>query len=349
MKVSEFSGTREEWTKFLEQNRGGILASWEWAESKRSQGWKIRRFQVADGPDVRLLAPVLQKPLPAGFCFFYSPESPIVSKGDWNDRANQKAFETLNRFLNSDSKKEKAIFYKIDPHQSEEEFPLGWLTGLGFRDAVEDVQAPHVVHVDLTATEDEIMARMKQSGRRHIRQAAKRGVSVRVGTTVEDLETFYSLHQKMAHRQGVTYRQKQYFEAIHKHFMEDTDRACFVIGSVDGTPLAATLVTFMGDESIYLYGGTDVNEGNTYAMYLVQWKGMQEAKRRGCAFYNMTGIAPTEDPNDMWAGMRQFKLKFGGDIVHLVGARDYPFKPVKYQVFSQADRVRRKLAKRSGL
>ncbi len=349
MKVSEFSGTKEDWTDFLVHNRGGLLASWEWAQLKESHGWKIRRLQVADGRTIRLVAPVLQKPLPAGYCFFYSPESPIVQGGDWHDRKNQQAFEALHEFLKKDAGPEKALLYKIDPHQAAEEFPMSWLAKLGFRDAIEDVQAPVVVHVDLKGSEEEILAGMKQSGRRHVRQAEKRGVTVTHGHTPKDLAVFYALHETTAKRQNITYRTKEYFEEIRRFIMEEGGKGTFFTGWVDGHAVASILVTFLGEESIYLYGGNDVADHNVYASYLVQWEAMREAKRRGCTFYNMTGISQTEDPNDAWAGLRQFKLKFSSNIVSLVAARDYPYKPVRYQLFQQADRVRRKLAKRSGL
>lgn len=348
MNVSEFTGTEPEWTAFLQANRGGILASWEWTDFKVSHGWQARRLQVTDGDAVRLLAPVLQKPLPGGYCFLYSPESPIVLGGDWNDRKNQQAFTALNEHLRRHSSA-KALFYKIDPHQSVEEFPLPWLTKLGFRDSVEDVQAPVVAHVNLEFSEDEILARMKQSGRRHVRQAEKKGVTVQMGTSAADLDTFYSLHESTAARQGITYRQKPYFADMRERFMVHTDKAAFFTGSFEGKPVSSILVTWLGDEAIYLYGGADLADSSTYASYLVQWTAMQESKRRGAKFYNMTGISQTDDPDDAWAGLRQFKLKFGADVVRLIGAHDFVYKPLRYHAFTQADRVRRKLAKRSGL
>lgn len=349
MHVEEFSGNRDDWTNYLQANGGGILASWEWGDFKRGHGWKVRRFQVRDGKSVRLVASVLQKPLPAGFCFFYCPVSPIVAGGNWKDTKNQQAFEALAKFLRSDAKPERALFLKIDPHVAVEDFPLDWLGSLGFKDSVEDVQAPYVVHVDLKPSAEEIFAGMKQKGRYNIRGAEKNGVEVRVGTSADDLDVFYKLHEVTAGRQGITYRAKEYFAEMRQRLMVDAEHATFISGWHENQPVSSIIVTFMGNESIYLYGGNSLGERNTYASYLVQWHGMQLAKERGCTFYNMTGVAPTDDPDDAWAGMRQFKLKFGGEVVSLIGARDQVYKPIHYTAFTQADRVRRKLAKRSGL
>lgn len=325
------------------------MASWEWGDFKARHGWKQTRLQVRDEDTLRLVSTILEKQLPLGYAFYYSFESPIVLGGDWHDPKNQQAFEALHAFLKQKARREKVLLYKMDPHQSEEEFPLDWLSGLGFRDAIEDMQAPVVAHVDLTPAAEDILANMKQSGRRHIRQAGKAGVTVSMGHEPADVDNFYRLHEATAKRQGITYRQKRYFEEMREDAMVSSDRGTFFTGWVDGHAISSILVTFLGDESIYLYGGNDVADRNVYASYLVQWTAMQEAKKRGCRFYNMTGIAPTEDPNDAWAGLRQFKMKFGPQVVRLVAARDYPYLPLRYELFQQADRVRRKLAKRSGL
>lgn len=350
MNVSEFAGKEEDWTKFLTENRGGFLASWEWAAFKSRHGWNTFRLQVTDGETTRLLTAVLEKRLPMGYSFYYSFESPIVRKGDWHDAKNQQAFETLCEYLRKRAKSRKVLFYKVDPHQSEAEFPLDWLTRLGFKDAVEDIQAPVVAHVDLKPDLEGILARMKQRGRRNIRKAEKKGVTVTSGQAAEDLDNFYRLHEATAMRQGITYRDKRYFAEMREDAMVNSDKATFFTGWCGGKAVSSILVTFLGDESIYLYGGADLSEDrDTYASYLVQWTAMQEAKKRGCTFYNMTGISQSDDPDDAWYGLRQFKLAFGAEVVRLVGARDYPYKPLLYNLFSQADRVRRKLAKRSGL
>lgn len=349
MKVEEFSGPPAEWTEFLETNQGGILQTAEWAAFRLSLGWQARQLAVRDGDDLRLTAMVLQKPLPGGYCFFYCPEGPIVKDGDWQETTNQAAFTLLQEWLAAAAKRERALFFKIDPHLPLERFPVDWLTTQGFRDSPEDIQAAVVAEVDLQPPEAEILAKMKQKGRYNIRYAERKGVSARLGATDADLDAFYALHESTAKRQGFTFRTKEYFATFQKHFMVDANHAAFGVAEHDGQPVAAILVTFLGDEAIYLYGGSAPQDRNVYASYLVQWQAMQEAKRRGCKFYNMTGVSAKDDPQDPWHGLRQFKLKFGAEVVSLVGARDFVYKKTPYFLFTNADRVRRRIAKRAGL
>lgn len=60
----------------------------------------------------------------------------------------------------------------------------------------------NTIVLDLSATEDEILARMKLKTRYNIRLALKHGVEVRsVGK--EGLEVWYSLYQETAFRNGL--------------------------------------------------------------------------------------------------------------------------------------------------
>lgn len=350
METKAFSGTREQWDRFAAANGGGILQSHEWGafRSEPELRWGVQYLRVLDGRVVRLQALVLEKPLPGGASFFYCPEGPVVKNGDWADRQNQRAFETLAKYLQREAAGRRVLFLKIDPHVAAEGFPVGWLTKRGFADSPEDIQAPVVAHVDLSGSEDDILARMKQKGRYNVRYAVKKGVTCRVGADEADLAIFYDLLEQTSKRQGISYRSLRYFELFRKNFMVESDLARFIIAEYQGNPVAAILVTFFGDEAIYLYGGSGPDDRNVFGSYLVQWVGMQEAKRRGCTFYNMTGVAATDDPNDAWAGLRQFKLKFGAEVVQLLGARDYLYKPGLYRAFTTADRLRRGVAKLLG-
>jgi len=348
MRVEELKNGKAAWTRFLKANGGGILQSYEWGDFRNTLGWTARHIVVRDGTSIRLAAMTLEKPLPFGHHFFYIPEGPVVKGGDWHDKANQQAFIKLHEFLQKLGKREKALFLKIDPHILEQDFPTDWLSQIGFSDSPEDIQAAVVTEVDLTPKADDILAGMKQKGRYNVRYAARKGVKVRESTSAADLDEFYRLLESTAQRQGISYRDKAYFESFRKHFMEGSDYAAFFIAEAGGEPVAAILVTFFGDEAIYLYGGSSPKDRNIQASYLVQWEAMKAAKRRGAKRYNMTGIAATNDPNEAWAGLRQFKLKFGGQEVFLIGARDFRYEPLRYFLFTQADRVRRLIAKRSG-
>ena len=348
MHVDELKGAKQVWNTFARENGGGILQSYEWGQFRAELDWKIQYLAVRNGDQLQAVALVMRKRLPAGYTFYYCPEGPVVKGGDWQDGDNQAAVTALTEYLAEQSRHDKAMFLKIDPHLPAQDFPVDWLCSLGYKDSPEDIQAAVVTHVDLTPDEEKIFQGMKQKGRYNIRKAVKNGVSVRKSRSAAALNVFYELHAETAERQGITHREKWYFELMRKHLMQSSNHAEFFIAEQNKQPIAAILVTYFGDEAIYLYGGSTMADRNIYASYLVQWAGMEAAKQRGAKYYNMTGIAASDDPADPWAGLRQFKLKFGGPEIRLLGAYDKVFKPIEYLAFTNAERVRRKLAKRSG-
>lgn len=348
MQVEPFVGTQKEWNAWTAANAGGIMQSFEWGEFRGEFGWNPQRLVVRDSGEIVLAASVLEKPLPSGYCFFYTPEGPVLKDGDWKSAANKTAFELLGDYLKTQAKNCKALFLKIDPHVETEQFDVKWLQGQGFRDSPEDIQPAFVTHVDLQPSEEDILASMKQKGRYNIRYAQKKDVTVRRGQTEADLKTFYDLLKQTAERQGITYRDEEYFVKFREHFMVAQDQAEFFFAEYAGKPIATTLVTYFGDESVYLYGGSSEEDRNVFGSYLIQWEGMKAAKARGCTYYNMTGVAHDDDPNNRWAGLRQFKLKFGGPVIELVGAWDYVYQPLTYKAFTFADKARRGLAKVRG-
>ena len=348
MQVEELRGAKQVWNQFARENGGGILQSYEWGQFRAELDWKIQYLVVRDGSQIQALALVMRKRLPAGYTFYYCPEGPVVRGANWHDPGNQEAIATVTEYLHQSARRDRAMFLKIDPHLPVSGFPVDWLCSLGYKDSPEDIQAAVVTHVDLTPSGEDIFANMKQKGRYNIRKAVKNEVTVRKSQGAAALNVFYELHAETASRQGITHREKWYFELMRKHLMQSSDQAEFFVAEQKGAPIAAILVTYFGDEAIYLYGGSTQADRNIYASYLVQWAGMEEAKKRGAKFYNMTGIAATDNPDDPWAGLRQFKLKFGGPEIQLLGAYDRIFKPVEYLAFTNAERIRRKLAKRSG-
>ena len=61
------------------------------------------------------------------------------------------------------------------------------------------------------------------------------------------------------------------------------------------------------------------------------WEVMKEAKRQGCKYYDLFGIAPNEDEKHPWAGVTRFKRQFGGLDFASLGSWDLVISPMKYK------------------
>src|SRR5438132_1179539 len=66
----------------------------------------------------------------------------------------------------------------------------GWLG-----QAVEAIQPLRSIVIDLEASEEELLARMKEKWRYNVRLAARKGVKIREAETLEDVRAWYRLLQ----------------------------------------------------------------------------------------------------------------------------------------------------------
>ena len=102
-----------------------------------------------------------------------------------------------------------------------------------------------------------------------------------------------------------------------------------------GTALAVALVNFYRDATsqeggiaTYLHGGSSRERRGVMAPYLLQWRIMQEARRRGCNLYDLWGIDEKK-----WPGLTRFKKGFGGNAVRVGASVDIVCRPLLYKVY----------------
>jgi lipid II:glycine glycyltransferase (peptidoglycan interpeptide bridge formation enzyme) len=79
------------------------------------------------------------------------------------------------------------------------------------------------------------------------------------------------------------------------------------------------------------------------APYLLQWQAVLDAKNAGCKYYDFLGIAPENTPDHPWAGVTDFKLKFGGMRVNHVPAQEIIYRPFWYLLMKFAKWLRNKM------
>lgn len=340
MKVEELHD-RAAWAEFTKANDGGLLQSFELGELHTEVERRCLFLVVREEGVIRLTAMVLRKPIALGYTYYYCPEGPVVKDGNWNDARNKLALAALNRHLRKRSFSDRAVYLKIEPHIPTAKETLQAFTELRFRPSKVSLQAEHVAHVDITRSETAIWDSFKKDARYSIRYAERQGVEIIRGRGPREMAMFAKLYHQTASDKSFSHRDKSYLETFRQHLMEDTDVAEVYVALCEGKPIAASIITYYGDEAVYLYAGSNKRNQTLYGTYLIQWEAIKEAKRRGCRRYNMTGVAASSDSNDPWAGLRRFKLKFGSTVVHLVGAQDYAYKPVLYRILSLGSAARK--------
>ncbi len=340
--INEPSATA--WQQTIEQlPLSHALQSWVWGDFKSRWGWSAQRLTLATpGNNERIVAAaqVLKRQIPRlSGSILYVPKGPLFESSDSSLRLR------LLPALENLAKREKAIFIKIDPEivrywgaEKEKESAVGAkfvqeLQKRGWRFSAEQIQFRNTVELDLTKSEEELLAAMKSKTRYNIRLAGRKGITVRHGTA-QDFPAIATMYAETAERDGFTIRPIDYYLDAWNSFY-DAEMALPLIAEFEGTALAAVILVRHGNRAIYMYGASTNRERKRMPNHLLQWEAIRWAKSIGCKIYDFWG-APDEfvEKDPLW-GVWRFKEGFHGEVVWHIGAWDYPAKPFWYWAYTQ--------------
>lgn len=349
---------------------GNLLQSAYWGRLKSEFGQNPLGF-VLSGEDGDYPLLVLVRSLPGGYSLAYVPHGPDVpelsvsSTGGgagpgWSSAAP--LLEALAAELTPYLPK-RCGFLRFDP-PGPCGTPAQETRGLLLK-AVEDIQPPSTVIVDISADPDTLLARMKSKTRYNIRLASKKGVTVEISPpdshgVPEDFSRWYELYRETAERDKIAVHSGEYYRLQFRIAAElggagteksaegegTAPRLALVLAYHEGELLAGNIVSAFGTRGTYLYGASSNRKRNLMPTYALQWAGMEWARERGCVDYDLFGIPPAENPDHPMHGLYRFKTGFGGSIIHRPGSWDYPLKRRIYSLFRRAEAARKYYYKR---
>ncbi len=323
--------TRVEWDGWLRDSPGGghVLQSYEWGEFKRTSGWKpVRLVLERDGTVVGLAQ------------FLAYDTGPFVpgalwycTKGPWLPWDDEEAVRAFFEGVREVARREGAHTVKIEPEVLEErQDAKALLEGIGFRKARYDLNLKTTLVVDLSLSEEELLARMKAKTRYNVRLAARKGVEVVEPEFEEGWETFYEWMEATSERKEdyVLRRSRDYLYDVMRS-MDDAGQGRLFFAEHEGTPLAGMYVFTFGEKYWYMYGASSDEKRNLKPNYVLQWEVMRWAKERGLTHYDMVGVPKSEQLNEsssLW-NVYKFKEGFGGEISDSPGCYDLPVERLR--------------------
>lgn len=251
-------------------------------------------------------------------------------------------------------KKNNCIFVKLDVPHAPDNFQL---STINFQlKKGKPVFAQSTILMDLTKSDDELLAAMHEKTRYNIGLAQRKGVKVQIFENLEQagakaaLENFLSLQKQTAQRQKFFLHPDDYyrkcFETLSSHQMAYLLEAKLsTINSQLSTSTAASWMLFRyGGILYYPYGESNYEFRSYMASNLLLWEAVQLGKKLGCKVFDLWGAA--DDPNDEtnpWHGFTRFKLSFGGLHVKLAPTYDLVINKKIYNLFNLIDKLRWKL------
>ncbi len=339
MQEQPYSEEDAEWDAFVAQHpNGSLLQTTNWARLKNRFGWQSQRIWLRR--DGRLVAGAQMMVRSAALGLMrvaYIPHGPLV---DWHD---EEQLSVLLNQIDHAAYEERAGLLKMEPllwrmSMSQET----WQAICQREECLPDmdtIQPPRTVIVDLSASEEEILARMKQKTRYNIRLSAKKGITVRRGTAA-DLPAFNQLMHVTGQRNTFGVHEPRYYQEAFELFSPDDVALWFA--DYEGKPLAAVMVFVNGPRAAYLYGASSSEERQRMPAYAVQWAAMRWARERGCRSYDLWGVpdypedeleAQFDGRDDGLWGVYRFKRGFGGNVQRTVGTADRVYNKMVYRLY----------------
>ncbi|MFN8464232.1 MAG: peptidoglycan bridge formation glycyltransferase FemA/FemB family protein [Caldilineaceae bacterium] len=335
--------TAEEWRTVLDSLPDPhVLQSWEWGDVKGQTGWYARRYLLTGDAGTAAFQLLWRQPV-AGvpLRMAYVPKGPLLEWGnlDLLDSALE-AIEHEARLL-------KCIYVKIDPDVRDDTTPghllLHALARRGWQYSADQIQFKNTAYSNLAASEEALLAQMKQKWRYNVRLAEKRGVIIRQGNE-GDFAAFYSLYDETGARDGFLIRPYDYYAAAWRTFLRAQGQPGNPAGGVlllaehadDKAPVAGIFLFRYGRRAWYFYGASSERHRRDMPNYLLQWEALRWSLGQGCTVYDWWG-APTkpDDPDDAMQGVWQFKQGFGAELQSHVGAWDFAVSPTLYTLYQE--------------
>lgn len=300
---------------------GTLWQSLEWKRYQEAIGRDVRIYVQEDGNRIRASALVVIDRTAFGLSTWDIPRGPL------GEEAGDGMLESsLLQVLLDDARRDRCMTFLCSPPVDLQ------LSASGFRGSTRHTMPDATRLIDLSQTEDAILAHMHPKGRYNIRVAERHGVTVDAS---QDATLFHTLLQQSAGRDHFTPPSAEtcaaFLHTLPGSFLliahtKDRQPIAGLLGVVwPALPSGGTAATdahplppaaYRPSIGIYYYGGASYVHRALMAPYALQWAALRHCKAAGCAGYDLLGVAPPQAASDHpWKGISGFKEKFGGTIV----------------------------------
>lgn len=327
-------------TFFNEVNSPSFHQSWSWGEFQKKLHYDILRLGIYDNKKLIAIALVIKIKskrgkflfIPHGPLFHIPAENLTVTIQNDQITAASSILKGLTEYLSELAQKEGFWFIRIAPPLAHTDNHLCFFREAGYRTSPIYIHAETMWAVDVSQSEDQLLAGMRKNTRYLVRKAIKEGIEISKHTSSHAIDEFWKLYEVTFSREDFTPFPKSYISAEFEAFNSE-NAAVTLLGSLpakfaqEGTLKfsAGALVLFTNSTGFYHQGASTHSE---YPVtYLMQWHAMLEAKRRGCNFYNFYGIYNPGRTPRAWKGLSLFKRGFGGFQVNYLPTQDYAVSP----------------------
>jgi peptidoglycan pentaglycine glycine transferase (the first glycine) len=335
---------------FIQSNSpdGGFLQSEYWR--KFQEAWGRRTYNISEiGGDEELiaLANIITHKLPVVGDYLYVPRGPVFEISNFQFPISKQLDKFLSNLIDL-AKENNANWIRIEPGSGEilQAIRKSLPKNVNIKKSSVDMQPREILVLDISKSETEILAGMKQKTRYNIKLSQKHGVSVKAISNFQFpiskkyVDSFIKLVGTTAERDKITSHPEEYYRKMFE--MIPPEILKLYVAEYEGKIIAANLVLFFGRVATYMHGASGNDHRSVMAPYLLQWQAIQDAKYAGCTRYDFGGIK-IGAADSSWSGIAKFKTGFapGVEAIQFPGCYDIILKPAKYSLYRALQKIKR--------
>ena len=328
--------SKEQWDNYVSAlSEANFLQSWDFYEFHIARGKKVFRKLVLDGDKIiGAWAGVVETARRGTYM--------AIAGGPLIDWANKKLVKAVFDDIREEGAKAGCVFVRVRPQLELSDKSLKLMRDLGLKKAPMYLSVEYAGILDLTKSEEEILAGASQGFRRKLRKAQKNKIEITASDDEKEIKDFCKLEKLHAERQKYVAFSESFLTKQFEAFKKGGEVLIYTARK-DGEILAQNFMIFYGPEASYHYGVSSQLGTKYSAAPLLHLAAMEEARKRDCIRYNLWGIVGVEETSHRFYGVSEFKRSFGCEELKYTPAHDMILKPTKYKLTLAVEKVRKKV------
>ena len=200
-------------------------------------------------------------------------------------------------------------------------FFVGLTSPLGI--GLDEVAQPLTRVVYLEKTKDELFKELDSDCRAAVRQAERKGLQFVEGSSLQDVESYWKIHQKSWSRTGLVPHPFRYFEEMWDFFCHDRSFRFFFAES-EGEKVSG-IILHAFKQSVFYWGGCSLRDSlSLRPNNFLLWNAIVWAKSHGYHFFEIGQFYPHPTSNKKEYSVGKYKEQFGKDeLVPFEGQKVY--------------------------
>ncbi|OGM05848.1 hypothetical protein A2125_02535 [Candidatus Woesebacteria bacterium GWB1_43_5] len=243
-------------------------------------------------------------------------------------------------WLKAEGKKLNVIFIKLEPNQPSSD-PGSELKLLESSGSVrgKTLFTPTTFWIDLTKSEEELLASFHPKTRYNIRHAQKKGVEVLEDNSDKAFERYLSLMKETVIRDKFFAHNEKYhrlmWEILHKSLIlnHKSPIAHLLVAEYNHEIITAWILFECEGFLYYPYGASTHKYKNVMANNLMMWEAIRFGKRLGCHTFDLWGREPGK-------GFTRFKEGYNPLVIEFLGTWDLVINKKIYRAYRIAEKIR---------